>query len=560
MAKGREILTGWRDGAARAWTALSDSARRGVRRVSEGHAARRSARGNAHGVPGAPPWNGSQGHPHPEEAAPDPSMDLFEDTERNPYSPVRAPSEFDDDEVTQILAPRRAHARRPRARGAGGARPAPGSGRPSLPRRLPRLPRRHRQPRRRRHPLLGRQAVRLHRAGPDRRARRDQLLALRLGGVAHAGDPGPRALRDGGPGDQPHLRLRRHAAGRVRHRVARGGPLRPHPAQADRGGAGGRGPRVLRSPRHLLQGHRARRLAQPGGRRLRAGRLDHHAAGGQAVPRGREVAPAQGQGGDLRPPARAHLQQEGDLRRLSQPHLPRQQRLRRARGRPPLLLQEAGGARRRRDGDHRGAGPGAVLLLAGRAPGAGRGAPQRDPRPHEPLWLPDRRRLGDLAEEAAPAPPLPRRVRRPPPLLRRARAPLHHQEVRLRRAHEARPARGDGGRSGGRRDRLRERRLRRAQAGQAPGLARLRGIPGRGPAARAVPPALARALRRGPAGLGPPLPRAGRGGRCRQGRDPDRRQPLRAAAGQRALGLALVAQGRHERSHDHRAQPRAQGR
>lgn len=104
MAKGREILTGWRDGAARAWTALSDSARRGVRRVSEQHAARRTARGNAHVGPNGPPWNGTQGVP--EEAAPDPqSMDLFEDTERNPYSPVRAPSEFDDDEVTQIWRP-----------------------------------------------------------------------------------------------------------------------------------------------------------------------------------------------------------------------------------------------------------------------------------------------------------------------------------------------------------------------------------------------------------------------------------------------------------------------
>src|SRR5688500_6986762 len=101
MAKGREILTGWRDGATRAWTRLSDSARRGVRRVSEQHAARRTARGNAHGAPGGPPWNGSG---PPEEAAPDPSM-LYEDTERNHHPPVRAPSEFDDDEVTQIWRP-----------------------------------------------------------------------------------------------------------------------------------------------------------------------------------------------------------------------------------------------------------------------------------------------------------------------------------------------------------------------------------------------------------------------------------------------------------------------
>jgi penicillin-binding protein 1A len=145
MAKGREILTGWRDAGARAWTRLSDS----VRRASTNHGLRRGTRSGMgpdsngrHGHEDPEPWNGDAAEEGPwradtdQDGAPwhgDPvgtpprertPLDPHADRHENLYAPLPG-HELDDDEVTQIWRPD-ARARQRPARSPAVRRPGPG--------------------------------------------------------------------------------------------------------------------------------------------------------------------------------------------------------------------------------------------------------------------------------------------------------------------------------------------------------------------------------------------------------------------------------------------------
>ena len=118
------------------------------------------------------------------------------------------------------------------------------------------------------------------------------------------------------------------------------------------------------------------------------------------------------------------------------------------------------------------------ILHPQRPPGASR----RHPRQDGPLRVPDRRRGRGV--EGAPDRARPRRrgLRDDVTVFRRARAPPDRREVRDGRPDEAWAHHRDHHRAVGRQGRVRERRLRRAQAGPAAGLARPRS-PSRRPGA-----------------------------------------------------------------------------
>ena len=123
------------------------------------------------------------------------------------------------------------------------------------------------------------------------------LLMLAL---AHPGVP-----RDLGRGLAEEIRSRGHLPrplrqrGRQpRHQAQRFGAARRNARPSDQGGAGDRGPALLRAFRHRLLRHVPRADDQRAGRRRGAGRLDHHPAARQEpVPEQRAHHRAQDQRG-----------------------------------------------------------------------------------------------------------------------------------------------------------------------------------------------------------------------------------------------------------------------
>ena len=243
-----------------------------------------------------------------------------------------------------------------------------------------------------------------------------------------------------------------------------------------------RGSRLLRPRRHLLQGHRARGVAN-----ITAGDF---AQGGSTITQqvakqflGSEKSLSRkGKEAIMARRLEATLLEARDPRGLPEPHLPRRRRVGR-RGRGAALLPEgARPAHARRGGADRR---------------AREGADARSRRCAQPKLATERRnvvldkmaaygfaqrRRGRRREgRADQARPLPRRVPRSHAVLRRARAPLHRASRygadALLRASGLRDRDRRRADVGGRR--VRERRLRRAPPGQAPGLARPRVAPRR---------------------------------------------------------------------------------
>ena len=96
----------------------------------------------------------------------------------------------------------------------------------------------------------------------------------------------------------------RHAPGRAVDGAARDRPARPRAAAAHRRLLVDRRSPLLLARRLRRARPRARARRQPARRRRQAGRLDHHAAGGQGVPLVGAHLVAQDQGADLRAPPR----------------------------------------------------------------------------------------------------------------------------------------------------------------------------------------------------------------------------------------------------------------
>ena len=200
-------------------------------------------------------------------------------------------------------------------------------------------------------------------------------LHLLRGDAAHAARH--RDLSRGGGDDDRDARRGRHAAGRAGQRAPRDPAVRPLPPAARPRVPGRRGSPLLRAPGAGLPRHRARADRQPARGRRRAGRLDHHPAGGEVVPDLRADAAAEDPRGDPGAPPRAALLQARHPHALPEPDLPRPRLVRRRGGGAALLRQGGGRSRPRRDGAARRPGARALALLAADEPG---GRP-RAPRP-----------------------------------------------------------------------------------------------------------------------------------------------------------------------------------
>ena len=257
-----------------------------------------------------------------------------------------------------------------------------------------------------------------------------------------------------------------------------------------------RGPPLLRARRHRLPRHRARAGRQPARRRGRAGRLDHHAAGGEVVPVVGADHPAQDPRGDPGAPPGARILEARHPDAVPQPDLPRPRRLRRGGGGAPLLRQADRRARPRRDGDcwpawsarRRASRRSPASTRARSAPRSGAG---RDGRRR----LPHRRRGEPLARAPGDHPPAARLLPHRLALLRRARAPRHHPPLRREEALRGRPRHRDHGAALDRRRRRRRTSTSRcasSTSGRA-GAARWRASPAPPPtsSAAASPPATA---------------------------------------------------------------------
>ena len=245
---------------------------------------------------------------------------------------------------------------------------------------------------------------------------------------------------------------------------------------------GHRGPPLLRPRRHRLPRHRARAGRQPARRRRRAGRLDHHPAGGQVVPVLRADATAQDQGGDPRAAARGALLEARDPRALPEPDLPRPRRLRRAAA-----------ARRYFDKEVGELDLGEMALLAGLARAPSRFSPLTNRRPRARAAIRCWRTMvaaGFLTEDEAKLARAPRHGAPAPRLLphdvavfHRARAARRRATLRREEAARGRPRDRDHGRAVDRRRRRRRTSTSRCASwtsGRA-GAARTRGSRARRP-------------------------------------------------------------------------------
>ena len=234
--------------------------------------------------------------------------------------------------------------------------------------------------------------------------------------------------------DHLHLRPRgqpdRHAAldGRPHDHPALG-----HVPAAAEGGDRGRGPGLLRPPRHRRHRDLPRGVDRPGLRRDRAGRLDAHAAareerlrrpvrGGPRDGRGDlRRAAAHGRAEGAREPARdqgrARVHQGRDPGQVPEHRLLRPRRVRRPGGRADVLPQgrvRAVGARVGAAGWH---DPESLLLRPGRARARGDGTAELRPAADGVRGLPDaraRRAAGGQEDQGRPdrgRPELPRQAR-----------------------------------------------------------------------------------------------------------------------------------------------------
>ena len=178
---------------------------------------------------------------------------------------------------------------------AGAARPRPTNPnlrpRPSWSRRGARRRRdrdrdrdRDRQPLRRRLLLLAAALLRLRGAVRARPPDDGRLRHVHLFRGDAADAARHRDVSRGGRDDDRDARRGRDAAGRAGQRAARDPAVRQVPAAARPRVPGRRGPPLLRAPGHRLPRHRARADREPARRRDHAGRIDHHAAGGEVVP------------------------------------------------------------------------------------------------------------------------------------------------------------------------------------------------------------------------------------------------------------------------------------
>ena len=298
-----------------------------------------------------------------------------------------------------------------------------------------------------------------------------------------------------------------------------------------------RGSRLLQPPRHLLQGHRARGVGEHHRRRLRAGRLDDHAAGREAVPRRREVAVAQGEGSDHGAPPRGDVLEAGDPRGLPQPDLSRRRRVGRRGRRAALLPEGPRAADARRVRADRRPREGADRVLAG-APRTKQAIERRnivlDRMAQYGFATEGRRREGEGGADHAQ--PLSRHLPRSHAVLRRARAPLHQRAATATtRCSSERPARSRPppsrrGKPPRTRTPTSARAIRTsARAGAAPS--------GGSTARRARRSSRAKAaLRHRPAQPGKRYLARRRQGRRREGRGARRRSQAHAAAAQHELG------------------------
>ena len=383
------------------------------------------------------------------------------------------------------------------------------------------------------------------------------LLARRAaGGTPRASPPhtrtrSPRTC----PAVSRDVRRRRHAARRVREGVARARAVRadPRSSWSTRSSPS----RITTSSTHrglYFKGIARAVWANITARRLRAGRLDDHAAGRQAVPRrARSRCRARARKRSWRAGSRRRTRSSAILVGLPQPHLPRRRRVGRRRGGAALLPEAARPAHARRVRADRGAREGADGVLADRT-GPKLAIERRNVVLDKmaTLRLRDRGR-GRRGEAGADhARPLPRRVPRPDAVLRRARPPLRHRTPSTATTRCS---------SGGLRDRdrrradvgsrrVRERRLRRAPPGQAPGLARPRVAASTVPRARCSSRGSSSSTAAAPLAPRQALPRARRQGDGRRRRAADRRSPAQAAAAQHAVGVEVGARQRRERLAD----------
>ena len=185
-------------------------------------------------------------------------------------------------------------------------------------------------------------------------------------------------------------RLRRHLPRPLRQRDR---PARHHPARfgagrrdarpRHQGGAGDRGPALLRALRHRLPRPVARHVRERARQFGRPGRLEHHPAAGQEpVPVQRAHGRAQDQGSLPVALARVQPVQEGDPAALSRPRLYGRRHLRHRGGGGVLFRQEGQGPQPRRGGDARRPVQGADQIRAARQPAGGARARQRGAEQH----------------------------------------------------------------------------------------------------------------------------------------------------------------------------------
>ena len=172
-------------------------------------------------------------------------------------------------------------------------------------------------------------AARFRRRNPAGGTRPRHALPRRLLQAAGRADPAPRRAA----GADVRLRERRPPDGAVRRDPALSGRHRERPGAGQAGLPGDRGRALLRAPRRRFQGRRARGLAaRHHPRQARAGRLDHHPAGGAPVlPQFRIQLFAQAGRDDAGDEDGARAVQGRDLRAVPQQVFLRQSRLRRRR-------------------------------------------------------------------------------------------------------------------------------------------------------------------------------------------------------------------------------------